>query len=160
MTVSNIATPVLTSLTAPMAPPPSAAAAAIIHAPDQEVGSTSLPRMQNLGLTNLRQTVMQGLNDQVSSRFPTALNNNDTKDKAAGAALTVGGAMLQGVGKQLARSGGFGAKVAGAVATWMGRGAEEIGKDKYSNAGSSSNGSGGYNAYSPSNWKRSSDQRP
>lgn len=112
------------------------------------------PRMQSIGLTNLRQTVMQGLNDQISSRFPTALNNNDTKNKAAGAALTVGGAMLQGVGKQLARSGGFGAKVAGAAATWMGRGAEEIGKDKYSNAGSSSNGSGGYNAYSPSNWKR------
>lgn len=106
--------------------------------------------MQDLGLTNLRQTVMQSLSEQMSSRFPTALNGNDTKEKATGAAISVAGAAMQGVGRQLSRSGGAATKVAGAALTWMGRGAEEAGKDRYSNAGGSSNGN--YNAYSPSNW--------
>lgn len=152
MNVSNIATPVLSSLGASMTSLQPTASAATTQAPNQEVGSTSLPRMQNLGLTNLRQTVMQGINDQISSRFPTVLHHSRTKDKAKGAALTVGGAMLQGVGKQLSRTGGLGPKVAGATATWMGRYAEETGKNRYSDAGSSSNGSGGYNAYSPRSW--------
>ena len=153
MTVSSIVTPLLTSLSALTAPPPSAVAAAITQAPNQEAGATSLPRMQSFGLTNLRQIVMQGVNDHLSSRFSTALHNNETKEKIKGAAVATGGAIMQGVAKQMVKSGSPTVKIFGAAVAWMGKSAEDIGRNRYGNAGSTTNDTGTFNRYDPKNWE-------
>ncbi|ONH55179.1 hypothetical protein BLL36_09745 [Pseudomonas cedrina subsp. cedrina] len=107
-----------------------------------------------MGLTNLRQRAMQGLSERVSSHFPVALNVKDDSgsEKAKGAAITMAGAAMQGVGGRIAASGGFGAKVLGGAMVWGGRAAEEYGKDRYERAGDTSNNSGNYNIYDPNNW--------
>ncbi|CRM50659.1 MULTISPECIES: hypothetical protein [Pseudomonas] len=122
--------------------------------PKQEVSSNGLPRMQNLGLTNLRQTLMQGISNRVNSQFSTALHVKDdsNKGKVAGVAITVAGAAMQGGGARVATNGGAGAKVFGGAMVWGGRTMEEYGKKKYDIAGTSTNNTGNYNAYSPSNW--------
>ncbi|QDG58800.1 hypothetical protein [Pseudomonas sp. NIBRBAC000502773] len=69
----------------------------------------------------MKQTVLQGINDQVRSHFlpSMALHMNDsTKNKAFGAVLTVGGAAAKVAGKQLAGSGGLTSKVAGSALMW------------------------------------------
>lgn len=111
--------------------------------------------MQSLGLTSLKQTVLQGINDQVRSHFlpSMALHMNDsTKNKAFGAVLTVGGAAAKVAGKQLAGSGGLTSKVAGSALMWGGKAAEKIGKNTYKNAEPKEHGN--YNAFAPRNWAR------
>ncbi len=111
--------------------------------------------MQSLGLTSLKQTVLQGINHQVRSHFlpSMALHINDsTKDKAFGAVLAVGGAAAKVAGKQLAGSGGVSSKVAGSVLMWGGKAAEKIGKNTYKNAEPKEDGN--YNAFAPRNWAR------
>ncbi|WP_124403141.1 MULTISPECIES: hypothetical protein [unclassified Pseudomonas] len=151
MTVSNIATPVLTSLSAPMAPVPPAVSAAISQAPNPEVGSTSLPRMQNLGLTSLRQTVMQGISDQLSSYVSPRLSMNSEQTK--GAALTLAGGMAKVVGQSMTKSGGASSKAVGTALIWGGKTAEKIGKGTYKEAGKD-HGTGDYNAFAPRNWAK------
>ncbi|WP_339468547.1 hypothetical protein [Pseudomonas sp. EL_65y_Pfl1_R83] len=154
MTVLNTLAPVLTPFVSLASTP----APAVLGTPNQvvkqEVSSNGLPRMQNLGLTNLRQTLMQGISNRVNSHFSTALHVKDDSNngKAAGAAITVAGAAMQGAGARIATSGGAGAKVFGGAMVWGGRTMEEYGKNKYEVAGASTNNTGNYNAYSPNNW--------
>lgn len=154
MTVSNTLAPVPTPFVSLASTPAPAVLGTPPQVLKQEVSSNGLPRMQNLGLTNLRHTLMQGLGDHVSSHFSTALHVNDdsNNEKVAGATMTVGGAAMQGIGARLATSGGAGAKIFGGAMVWGGRAMEEYGKDKYSSAGDSTNNTGNYNAYDPNNW--------
>lgn len=148
MTVSNTLAAVLTPFVPPAPAPAAAAPGAIAQTPKQEVG-THLPRMQNMGLTNLRQTVMQGISNSVNSHFSTAMH---ISDETKGAAITVAGAAMQGVGAKVANSGGAAAKVVGGAMVWGGRAVEEYGKDKYGSANDSTKNTGNYNAYDPNNW--------
>ncbi|SFU58202.1 hypothetical protein PS720_01505 [Pseudomonas fluorescens] len=153
MTVSNTLAPTQTAFVAPASAPAPTAQVSINPAQYEGGAASSLPRMQGMGLTNLRQTLMQGVSNHVSARMPTALNiKPEDKEKTKGAVITLGGSMAQGIGKRLVNSGGVTGKLLGGALVWGGRAAEEIGKDRYSSAGSSSNSSGTYNAYSPSAW--------
>lgn len=154
MTVSNILAPVQAAFVAPASAPAPTALGANNQTSKVEAGTRQFPPMRSMGLTNLRQTLLQGINDRVNSHFSTALHVNEDSgsDKAKGAAITVAGAAMQGVGGRIASSGGFGAKVLGGAMVWGGRAAEEYGKDKYGSAGDSTNNTGNYNAYDPNNW--------
>ncbi|MFD1683131.1 hypothetical protein [Pseudomonas rhodesiae] len=117
--------------------------------------SRSGPRMQNLGLTSLRQTVLQGLGDTIRSHVLPSLvlhSNDSSRDKAFGAALTFAGGMAKVAGKKMAGSGGLSSKVAGSALMWGGKAAEKIGKDTYKNAEPKDHGN--YNAFAPRNWAR------
>jgi len=65
----------------------------------------------------------------------------------------VGGAAAEGIGKRLGSSGGMFSKVLGAAMVYGGRTAQEYGKDRFDSAGSTTNSTSNYNAYSPSNWR-------
>ncbi len=149
MTVSNSLAAVLTPFVPPVPASASTAPGTPPQTPKEEVG-THLRSMRNMGLTSLRQTVLH----RVNSHFSTALNVNDDSgsDKAKGAAITVAGAAMQGIGGRIASSGGFGAKILGGAMVWGGRATEEYGKDKYGSAGNGTNSTGNYNAYDPNNW--------
>lgn len=154
MTVSNTLAPVPTPLVSLASTPAPAVLGTPHQVLKQGVSSNVLPRMQNMGLTNLRQTVMQGICNRVNSHFSPALHAKDDSNngKAVGAAITVAGAAMQGAGAKIATSGGAGAKVFGGAMVWGGRAMEEYGKDKYGSAGDSTNNTGNYNAYDPNNW--------
>ena len=104
--------------------------------------------MQSQQLTSLGQTLLQG----AATLFPTALYNGGTSDKAKGAGLVMGGAAAEGLGKRFGMSGGLLSKAVGAGLVYGGRAAQEFGKSRYDSADSTTNNTGNYNAYSPSNW--------
>ncbi|MBT1259415.1 hypothetical protein KHP07_03495 [Pseudomonas sp. VS40] len=164
VTASPVAS-ALTSLIAPQsAPTPTNAGTADLSA---EKDVDVKPRMQHQKLTSLGQTVLRG----AGALFPTALHNNENKEKApgagfigggaqkekaTGAGLMVGGAAAQGLGKKIGSSGGIAAKAFGAGLVYLGKAAQEVGKAQYDNSGSTTGSTGSYNAYSPKNWKGSS----
>jgi hypothetical protein len=96
---------------------------------------------------NLGQTLLQG----AATLFPTALRGGP-EEKAKGAGLMVGGAAAEGLGKRFGMSGGLLSKAVGAGLVYGGRAAQEFGKSRYDSADSTTNNTGNYNAYSPSNW--------
>ncbi|MDO9343111.1 hypothetical protein [Pseudomonas pergaminensis] len=146
VTASQIAS-VLTSLIAPQpAPTPTNAGTADLSA---EKDVDVKPRMQHQKLTSLGQTLLQS----AGVLLPTALHNNENKEKAAGAGLMAGGAAAEGIGKRIGSSGGIGAKALGAGLVFLGRAAQDVGKARYDNSGSTTGSTGNYNAYSPKNWK-------
>lgn len=108
MTVSNISVPVHTSQVAPALMPASTQQVASDSVRNEEISPSSLPRMQNLGLTNLRQTVMQGINDHLGPYLVPALYNLPTSEKVKGAAMVFGGATAKVLGKEIAKAGGDG----------------------------------------------------
>ena len=155
MTVSTISTPVLTS---PIAPTPLATAApaptqtGATH-PEHEVSSSMVPRMQNLGLTNLRQTLMQGINEHLASYVSPRLSMLPNSDQAQAAAMTIFAGVAKTVGKNMAKTGGATTKAVGTALMWGGKTAEKIGKAEYKDAGKD-NSSGSYNAFAPRNWAK------
>jgi hypothetical protein len=148
MTISNVSASVL----APQAAPASAIAATSQVTsnplPPEDNRASLLPRMQNLGLTNLRQTLMQSVSDQLVS---TRLSVNS--DQAKGAALTIAGGVAKVVGQSMTKSGGASSKAAGMAMVWGGKTAEKIGKATYKEAGKDHE-TGSYNAFAPRNWAR------
>lgn len=139
------------SSTTPLGAPETKAPAPILSeglmkAISAEVQAYSPMSLHEQERSGLRDMIQQGIEQQLYSLLPTSLNIWDD-DKSKGAAMTMAGAMLQGAGKRIAAAGGMTAKVMGGSMIWGGRAAEEIGKDKYDSAGSSSNTNGNYNAY-------------
>ncbi|KTC63514.1 hypothetical protein AO262_01200 [Pseudomonas fluorescens ABAC62] len=163
MTIAAVLAPVLAPLIAPLINPFIKAVSNSIQGQakpqpvQQEVDANPLPRVQDIGLTSLRQMALQSLNPYASTAMH--INDDSSKDKALGAAITVGGAAMQGIGGRVASSGGVGAKVLGGAMVWGGRAAEEYGKNKYENTDSSTKSTGTYNAYDPNNWGVRSAQR-
>ncbi|MCM2377003.1 hypothetical protein [Pseudomonas marginalis] len=152
MTISNIHAPVLAPLAAPASTPAPALPETVNPVRNEQISSPVLPRMQNMGLTNLRQTVLQGINNQLNSYFVPALHSMSS-EKAKGAALTVSGAAAKIFGKSMMKSGSPTSKAVGTALMWGGKTAEKIGKNTYIEAGKD-NSTGSYNAYSPRNWVR------
>ncbi|QZP22253.1 hypothetical protein [Pseudomonas sp. DR208] len=150
MTIPNILAPAQISPVVPASVSAPVVLGTIDQAPREEVSSRQFTRMQNMGLTNLRQTVLQGVNEKLNAYFFPPLYNNN-KDKAQGAALTVVGGMAKVLGKTVSNSGGFASKAAGGALMWGGKAAEKLGKDQFKNAGKD-HSSGNYNAFSPRNW--------
>lgn len=120
MTVSNISVPVHTSQVAPALMPASTQQVASDSVRNEEISPSSLPRMQNLGLTNLRQTVMQGINDHLGPYLVPALYNLPTSEKVKGAAMVFGGATAKVLGKEIAKAGGMGSNAVGTAMIWGG----------------------------------------
>lgn len=145
------ATSVLSSVASSLLTPQPAQAssgAATSNQANVERDTHAQPRMQSQQLTNLGQTLLQG----AATLFPTALHNGSSSEKTKGAGLMVGGAAAEGIGKRLGTSGGIASKIIGAGLVWGGRTAQEFGKNRYESAGNTTNNTGNYNAYSPSNW--------
>lgn len=154
MIVSAVLIPAATSalssvasslLTPQSAPAPSSAATS--NQANVKHDTQAQPRMQSQQLTNLGQTLLQG----AATLFPTALRGGP-EEKAKGAGLMVGGAAAEGLGKRFGMSGGLLSKAVGAGLVYGGRAAQEFGKSRYDSADSTTNNTGNYNAYSPSNW--------
>ncbi len=112
-----------------------------------------LPRMQNLGLTNLRQTLMQGINDHLTSYVSPRLYGLPNSEQAQAAGMTIFGGVAKVVGKNMAKSGGATSKVVGTGLMWGGKTIEKLGKAEYKEAGKD-NSTGSYNAFAPRNWAK------
>ena len=144
---TSVLSSVASSLLTPQ-PAPAPSSAAPSNQANVERHTHAQPRMQSQQLTSLGQTLLQG----AATRFPTALHNGDTSGKAKGAAIMVGGAAAEGIGKRLATSGGMVGKAIGVGLVWGGRAAQEIGRGQYESGGSNTNNTGNRNVYSPSSW--------
>lgn len=151
MNISDTYAPALAPLVAPASTPAPALPETVNPVRNEQISSPVLPRMQNMGLTNLRQTVLQGINNQLNSYFAPALSMDS--EKAKGAALTLGGAAAKVFGKSMMKSGGPTSKAVGTALMWGGKTAEKIGKSTYKEAGRDDS-TGSYNAFSPRNWAR------
>ena len=131
MTFSNASVPVHTSQVAPALTAASTQQVTSDPVRNEEVSPSSLPRMQNLGLTNLRQTVMQGINDHLGPYLVPALYNLPSSEKVKGAAMVFGGATAKVLGKEIVKAGGMGSKAVGTAMIWGGKTVEKIGKSTY-----------------------------
>lgn len=153
MTVSNVSAPVLASQAAPASATAATAQVTIKPLHHEEISSSPLPRMQNLGLTNLRQTLMQGFHNQLNSYVSPKLSVMPNSDQAKGAALTIAGGVAKVLGKSMTKSGGASSKAVGTALMWGGKTAEKIGKGTYKEAGKD-HSTGNYNAFAPRNWAK------
>lgn len=153
MTVSNVSVPVLTSQVAPAPTPVSTQPVAIHPMHNEEISPSLMPRMQNLGLTNLRQTLMQGINHHLASYLSPRLSVLPNADQATGAAMTIAGGVAKVLGKNMAKSGGATTKAVGTALMWGGKTAEKFGKAEYKEAGKD-HSTGRYNAFAPRNWAK------
>ena len=154
MNISDAAVSLSTPLSV-SAPAEASSQAGPVQASAAPLESRSGPRMQSMGLTSLRQTVLQGLGDTIRSHvLPSSVlhSTDSSKDKAYGAALTFVGGMAKVAGRKMASSGGLSSKVAGSALMWGGKAAEKIGKNTYKNAEPKEDGN--YNAFAPRNWVR------
>lgn len=91
---------------------------------------------------SLANTLLKAIRLEIHAQLPTAMNNNpnsqgseSNNEKAISVGLTLGGAVMQGIGKKIGCSGSLGVKLAGAGLGFAGKVAQEYGKDKFSNSG-------------------------
>ncbi len=149
MNIQGVNVPVVPPLNAPAALQGSESflSETLKNAINTELNSLLSPALLPQQRTDLLSAFKQAVTDQLSSHVGGALYNGENKEKAQGAGLVLGGAVMQGAGQRLGSSGGMGTKLAGAGLVWLGRTAEEVGKNKYGSAGGSGSGAGGTNAY-------------
>jgi hypothetical protein len=151
MIISNVSAPAL----APQAAPASATAApsqvTINPIPPEDNRASQLPRVQDLGITSLQQTLIRGFNNLASPHVSPRLSIN--QDQATGVALTIAGGVAKVVGQGMTKAGGASSKAVGTALVWGGKTAEKIGKATYKEAGKDQE-TGNYNAFAPRNWAR------
>ncbi|WP_226457457.1 hypothetical protein [Pseudomonas sp. AF03-9] len=144
MKIQSNSTAAVLPLNAPETSVPPTLSASLKQAIAAEIFAQFSPALHPHQRGSLLDSFKQAIHAEINTHLPVAMYN---QDKAVGAAMTFGGAVMQGLGKRLGSAGVMGAKVLGAGMVFGGKVAEEQGKNTYGNAGSSNN-SGGYNAYS------------
>ncbi|WP_146116043.1 MULTISPECIES: hypothetical protein [Pseudomonas] len=147
MKIQSNATHVVLPLNAPETTVPPTLSASLKQAIADEVSARFSPALHPHQRSSLFESFKQAIQAEISTHLPVVKYNQENQDKTFGAAMTFGGAVMQGLGKRIGSAGGVGAKVVGAGMVFGGKVAEETGKNTYGNAGSSGT-TGGTNAYS------------